>query len=124
VSQVAFPAATVDGEEPGAAAASLDIMGMLPQAAGIVVLLAVAIALLLMARTGRKRSDDEDAETAAILDDANTELVTVNASVGAGVGADNRAGNGDDIHADVMGMVQRQPEEIAALLREWLADPR
>ncbi len=116
VSQVAFPAVTAGDETPGAVAASLDLMGMLPQFAGIVVLLVVAITLMLMTRTGRKRSDDEDTEAATeTVDGASTDLVTINAGVEA---------NGGDIHSDVMGMVQRQPEEIAALLREWLADPR
>ena len=121
VSTVAFPEPGVVTPDAVAVAeeAPLDIMAMLPQAIGGVVLLIVSAGLLLMSRSGKskkskKKADDVPDQTDAGAD-ANDETKTL-----VGVGATTTTGNGID--ADVFNMVQRQPEEIATLLRGWLAD--
>lgn len=118
VSAVAFPPAEEMAEETAAAAAPMDIMSMIPQLIGGLVLLIVAVALMLMSRGGKKAKKSKDGEVpvpAALPAGAAAERQLV--SVGAGVA-------GDSLHPEVMNLVQKQPEEIAVLLRSWLADRR
>jgi flagellar M-ring protein FliF len=115
VSTIAFPApeAADTTETPAAEAAPMDVMAMIPQIVGGLVLLLVVGALLMMARGSSKKS-----RVAA--------LEVVQPALGGGGGA-APAGETDDgvsIHPEVMNLVQRQPEEIAVLLRSWLADRR
>ena len=119
VSAVAFPPAeeVVDGEA-AAAAAPMDIMSLIPQIIGGLVLLIVAVALMIMSRGGKKNkksADGEVPEPAALPvgAPATRELV------GVGAGPADRG-----LHPEVMTLVQKQPEEIAVLLRSWLADRR
>lgn len=121
VSTVAFPVpeAVADAEEAvEPPAAPLDPMAMLPQIIGGLVLLVVAAGLLLMSRSGKKNVVEvvNDGPGPFVLgsgDSADLEPV----GVGAGV-------NGDGVESDVLSMVQRQPEDVAAMLRGWLADKR
>ncbi len=121
VSAVAFPAlpAEVEGEAAAAAAAPMDIMSMIPQLIGGLVLLIVAVALMLMSRggksKGKKKSAGGDTPSPAALPGGGQERVLV------GVGAGSAEGG---LHPEVMDLVQKQPEEIAVLLRSWLADRR
>jgi flagellar M-ring protein FliF len=122
VSAVAFPApedtdaaATVEAPAP-------DPMAMIPQAIGGLVLLVVMVALLLMARGGKKRKKGE----AVVVEGGEP------AALPFGVSADRRAddrqpvavGTGSGLQPEVIDLVQRQPEEVAMLLRGWLADRR
>ena len=127
VTTAAFPA-PVEADPvdiAGPAAAGND---MIPQAVGGAVLALVVLALLFMARGAKKKvvgTVDIDAAAPAGLP----------APAMAGVGARGAASDGGEgaalppvaegsIQPDVIDMVQRQPEEIAVLLRGWLADRR
>jgi flagellar M-ring protein FliF len=116
ISAVAFPAADEATEDTEAAAAGgLDPLSMIPQAIGGLVMLVVAIALFLMTRGGKKAGPELALEA------------TPAALPGGERGADRElvgAAVGDAIHPEVMSLVQKQPEEIAVLLRSWLADRR
>jgi flagellar M-ring protein FliF len=114
VSTIAYPVPEVIEEPAAAEAAPMDIMSMIPQFIGGLVLFIVTLALLLMARGGKSKKG-----------------VTVeNAQPAALPGGDSSAGalagraEGAEIHPEVMNLVQKQPEEIAVLLRSWLADRR
>lgn len=116
VSTIAFPAAEVADvtEETPVEASSMDVMAMIPQIIGGLVLLLVVGALLMMARGSSKKS-----RVAA--------LEVVQPALGGGGGSATPVGETDEgasIHPEVMNLVQRQPEEIAVLLRSWLADRR
>lgn len=112
VSAIAYPVPEVVEEEPAAEAAAMDPMAMIPQAVGGLALLLVVVSLLLMARGGSKKSK------AASLE------VVQPALAGGATAAVGEAEDGASIHPEVMNLVQRQPEEIAVLLRSWLADRR
>lgn len=113
VTQLPFPEPEAKGEgAPGGG-----IVDLLPRIVGALVLLLVAVALLLMMRGRGRRGVEALRELEWIPAEALPE-----ASVGAAT-----AGEVEPAHAaprDVMDLVQRQPEEIAALLRSWLADRR
>ncbi len=113
VSAIAFPVPEVVEEEPVTEAAPMDMMSMIPQVIGGLVLLIVVGSLLMMARGSSKKTK------AAAL-----EVVQPALSGGATAGAVGEAEDGASIHPEVMNLVQRQPEEIAVLLRSWLADRR
>ncbi len=116
VSSIAYPVAATPEEEPAAEAASaMDPMAMVPQAVGGLVLLIVVVALLLMARGGGKKSK------AASLEVVQPALGASGSDGSPGLGETE---DGASIHPEVMNLVQRQPEEIAVLLRSWLADRR
>ena len=112
VSAVAYPVPEVveDAAEPEAAA--MDMMAMIPQVIGGLVLLIVVGSLLMMARGSSKKTK------AAALE------VVQPALGGGATAAVGETSDGTSIHPEVMNLVQRQPEEIAVLLRSWLADRR
>ena len=116
VSTIAFPVPEVVEEPEAAAAAPMDVMSMIPQFIGGLVLFVVSVALLLMARGGKKGKQGET------IDLAQPAALTGGDQASAGALA-GRA-EGAEIHPEVMTLVQRQPEEIAVLLRSWLADRR
>ncbi len=124
VSAIPFPAVEEVAEAaPEAPASSLDIMTLIPQAIGGLVILLVAGSLLLMSRGGKKPKAVPIEATVPALgasggaaDGNDGEL----ASIGLGQGG----ATDSNIPPDVMTLVQRQPEEIAVLLRGWLADRR
>lgn len=112
VSAIAYPVPEVIEEEPAAEAASMDMMAMIPQVIGGLVLLIVVASLLMMARGSSKKTK------AAALE-------VVQPALGGGAsGSTGATEDGASIHPEVMNLVQRQPEEIAVLLRSWLADRR
>lgn len=110
VSAVAYPVPEVVADVVEAEAAPMDVMAMIPQVIGGLVLLIVVGSLLMMARGSSKKTK------AAAL-----EVVAPALGDGAAAG---EAIDGTSIHPEVMNLVQRQPEEIAVLLRSWLADRR
>jgi flagellar M-ring protein FliF len=112
VSAIAYPVPEVVEEEPAAEAASMDMMAMIPQVIGGLVLLIVVASFLMMARGSSKKTK------AAALE------VVQPALAGGNAGAVGETSEGASIHPEVMNLVQRQPEEIAVLLRSWLADRR
>jgi flagellar M-ring protein FliF len=102
-------------EEPAA-----NPLDMIPQAVGAVVLLAVAIVLILMARKGS--STTESVSIAALPSGSpSTGAVADGAREG-----QRKASTGDPleiepgVRSEVLDLVQRQPEDIATLLRGWL----
>ena len=113
VSSIAYPVPEVIEEEPVAEAAAMDPMAMIPQAIGGLVLLIVVGSLLMMARGSSKKTK------AAAL-----EVVQPALGGSTTAGAVGETTDGASIHPEVMNLVQRQPEEIAVLLRSWLADRR
>ncbi len=114
VSTIPFPVPEVAAADttPAAAESSMDVMSLIPQAVGGLVLLLVMGALLMMARGSKK------ARSAA--------LEVVQPALGSGPSAVGKGETeeGVSIHPEVMNLVQKQPEEIAVLLRTWLADRR
>jgi flagellar M-ring protein FliF len=119
VSTVALPAPDTVAltEEAEPASEPLDIMSLLPQAIGGLVLLLTAAGMLLMGRSGKNKPVAVVAENPGSFalpagEEERRELLAVG------------AGAGDGVQSDVMSMVQRQPEDVAALLRGWLADKR
>lgn len=106
VTEAAFPA-PAELAAPAAPAAMGGMLDLLPQVAGTLALLAVVGALLAMSR----RRDDEDEEEYAVAALAGTP-----AALGPG-------GVDEPPPASVAELVDRQPEEIASLLRGWLAEP-
>jgi flagellar M-ring protein FliF len=120
ISISAVPSPAAEG-----AAAKSGLMSMVTQAAGAAVLVIVAVFLLLMAK-GRRRSRGEPMEIMATMRRALE-------PAGASGSPDRRGALGSTSgglpvlaspRQDVMDLVVRQPEEIAILLRSWLADRR
>lgn len=112
VTAVPFPASAVpSSEEPAPAGGS--ILDLIPKVVGGLALLVVAAALFLMSG-GPKRKGARPG--------ASGEPAALPAgSMQAGALGDLEVGS---LAADVVQLVDRQPEEIATLLRSWLADRR
>ncbi|MFT4744884.1 MAG: flagellar M-ring protein FliF [Nitriliruptoraceae bacterium] len=146
VTRVAFPAADVaDGD---AADAPMDVSALAGQVGAVVVLIIVALALLLMSRRrdkGAKKKDGGDAEMSSELvarQDATLGAIQASTPVdgaervlsanakqvdaiadGARLTPPVRAAMPDGTaRREVEELVDKQPEEIANLLRGWLAD--
>jgi flagellar M-ring protein FliF len=122
VTAIPFPAASEDAiEETAADAPATDVMALIPQAIGGLVILLVAGALLLMSRGGKKpKAVPIDATMPAL---GSGEAARAGSADGTSIAG--AVGGGDSsIPPDVLTLVQRQPEEIAVLLRGWLADRR
>jgi flagellar M-ring protein FliF len=122
VSSMSFPAPVeVDpaAETVTAAAATGDII---PQAVGGVVMLLVVVALLLMTRGGKSKGS----ETVAATTSAPAGLPGGGAPGGepSALAAIGASSGEVGMQTEVLNLVQRQPEEIAMLLRGWLADRR
>lgn len=122
VSTTAMPAV----EEPVEAEEGLDMLGMLPQAIGALVLLVVAIALFLMTR---RRDDDDEGD---YLPEPVEELPQrypeqLEREREPALTAPQRSEEElqtEQVKSEVAQLVESQPEEIATLLRGWLADRR
>jgi flagellar M-ring protein FliF len=116
VSSVAFPApveVVADPETPTATAAGGN--DMIPQITGGLALLVVAVALLMLTR-GKKASDSPSMDPTALPSPGRvggSGAYVAPASLGP-----SRA------QEDVVGLIERQPQEVAVLLRSWLADRR
>jgi flagellar M-ring protein FliF len=111
VSRVASPPPVEDAIEgdPGG------LMDMLQRIVALVVLVVIAVALFLMTR---KRKDGE-------LEPVE-KVVPAQVRPAPALPVDEREvlPPGPDVKDEVAALVERQPEEIAALLRGWLADRR
>ena len=119
VSSVAFPApvAVPDETETAAPAATAGGNDMIPQIAGGAALLVVAVALLLLTR-GKKPAEGGTPDMAAALPGP----MRVG---GSGAYAAPAASLGPSrAQEDVVGLIEQQPQEVAVLLRSWLADRR
>jgi flagellar M-ring protein FliF len=123
VSAVPYPAASASSKPSGPAKPG--ITALLPQVAGGAVLVLVAVFLLLMTR-GRKKTKGEPLHVAAAVTRQGLEAGGVR-----GLGSGEHLALGPvsgrlpavaSPRQDVMELVTRQPEEIANLLRSWLAD--
>lgn len=112
VSAIPFPAAPET--EPAVPEATGGIGDLVPTVIGALVIVVVAVALFLMSRSGRKRSrgagDALGALPAPPLDGTEQMMAA--------------GGPSDGLTDDVIQLVEKQPEEIATLLRSWLADRR
>ncbi len=128
VSTVAFPAPAEADAPEAAAAAAASPLEMVPRFGGIAVVVVVMSALLWMSRSGRRRDRRErkrreKAEQAALPAPAVEEPAEL-APVGAGAPTAGLPAADHDLRPEVVQLVQRQPEEIAVLLRSWLGDRR
>jgi flagellar M-ring protein FliF len=125
VSGVAFAAAEEPDpaavEEPAAEEAASPLMTMLPQVAGGAVLVLVALALLWMTRRGR-RGAAPAGEGVQVAAPAGLPAPQGERTAAAAAALAPRQAPGQS--PDVVGLIEKQPEEIAVLLRSWLADRR
>ena len=112
VSTLPFPA-MADEEEPAEPNALTELV---PQLVGVLVLLLVSVGLFLMTRRRGMVVKEIDRRQTPVLP-AHEETRVLEPAEPAVV-------NTGGIKADVAELVQRQPEEIATLLRGWLADRR
>ncbi len=115
VSTAAFPAsvAVEPVEEP--AVEENEMMALIPTVGGAVALVIVAIALVLMSRGGKKSEAISASGAVEALPGGRAALMSSSAADAVEVSG---------MASDVMQLVERQPEEIATLLRSWLADQR
>lgn len=137
VEQVAMPETI--GEEAPAADALGGILDLVPQVIGVLVLILIAVYFLLAAR----RSSDKEEELVKWLpagrapqigggEGQRTAEARVREPAAVGAGAAGAVGPGAPQEQDlsqieaspdsVTQMVERQPNEIASLLRSWLAE--
>lgn len=121
VSRVAFPQEedeAAEGEEP--------MLSMVPQLAGALVLVLVAVALFLMTRRRGKKSAELEpvaaSPTTPEVDARAQFLDALPASEPEPEDAETR--QQAQLREDVAQLVSSQPEEIATVLRGWLADRR
>jgi flagellar M-ring protein FliF len=112
VTAVPFPASAVpSAEDPAPAGGS--ILDLIPKVVGGLALLVVAAALFLMSGGSKRKSGK-----AGVLGEP---AALPAGGMPAGALGDVEVGG---LAADVVELVDRQPEEIATLLRSWLADRR
>lgn len=117
VSTVPFPAV----EDTEAEGAGMDLLGdLLPRVIAGLVLLLVSVALFLMSR-GRRRGADEPTWGRVELGTGEAEPFEIQGLEPIAVSA---APPEQNVTQDLHELVERQPEEIASLLRGWLADRR
>ena len=123
VTPVAFPKASGEAAgDGGSSAAGTSLGDKVGQFGGAAVLLIVAVGLFLMSR-GRKKAVLEPVLAGLSAGQAAAALPAGRTAAGAlGAGAAQLPARGS--RDEVLDLVQRQPEEIAALLRGWLADRR
>ena len=138
VTRVPFPEAT---DDPAMAEAGTDLMAMVTQVGSVLVLLVVATALLLMSRRREDSALPElaggDADLPALaaadggLEQARERVLVADArEVGSQPATESAmapattavAVADDGARREVEQLVDKQPEEIANLLRSWLAD--
>lgn len=115
VSALAFPAPAET--EPVEEETDGGMMSMLPTIIGAMVLLLVTVGLFLMTRSGKKPKKGKKSEVIGMPDALMSGQVL-------DAGALARANAVQGLTDDVIQLVERQPEEIATLLRSWLADRR
>jgi flagellar M-ring protein FliF len=115
VSAIPFPAASVAEPIEAVEEPSGGVMDMIPTIVGGLVMVVVAVALFLMSRGGKTTATAQ--VVAAPVGALNSGTAPAGAALGQSQGRSELTG-------DVLAMVERQPEEIASLLRSWLADRR
>jgi flagellar M-ring protein FliF len=126
VTSLAFPEGGLAVPEPAevAATATSSPLDMIPKAVGGLVLVVVAVALLLMTRkpkVGALDEDDDEPQTVPEL------LAAYEPQALEGGNPRQRTlppvdPNAERVRDELIDIVERQPEEIAMLLRSWLAD--
>lgn len=124
VSMLPFPA-RADAEEP----ATTPITALLPQLVGLALLVLIAIALFVMMRRREQPARPAPAndavvwahlrpdEPAGALDGSSGPVLGIPAT-------EEEVSVREQLTASVTTLVEKQPEEIAVLLRSWLADRR
>lgn len=114
VSAVPFPAGAVPSTDEEAVEESSGggIMDLIPTIIGGLVLVLVAVALFLMSRSNKGATPQVVAAPAGALPSSQP-------SRAAAIAAEM-----PEVDGELLAMVERQPEEIATLLRSWLADRR
>ncbi|MTV27347.1 flagellar M-ring protein FliF [Nitriliruptoraceae bacterium ZYF776] len=111
LTRVTTPAVEELPEEAGAG-----VLDLLPRIVALVVLALVAVGLFLMAR---RRRDAEPEPTKVV-----PAQVRPNPAVEAPGASEELPPAGPSLQDEVSQLVEKQPEEIATLLRGWLADRR
>lgn len=120
VSAVPFPTAAPTED---ATPAATDIVGLIPTILAALALVVVAVAFFLMTRRSRKDETVVDTESVRLALEARNQQLAMSAKLASS--ADEAAMTVDaSMQAQVKEMVEQQPEEIAMLLRSWLADRR
>lgn len=114
VSTVPFP--TLEAPQDDGAGLTGLVTDLLPRVIAGLVLLLVSVALFLMTR-GRRRSIADEPMWGRVELGAGGDAETVELGALEGTAEAN-------VTQDLHELVQRQPEEIASLLRGWLADRR
>ncbi len=116
----AFPFPKVDETDTaggssafGDPTAGLDLFALIGQAIGALVLILVTVALFLLSRRSSDEEEEEEVEEVALALEANP-LKTPELT--------QEEVDAKQARDEVLDMVQRQPEEIAVLLRGWLSD--
>jgi flagellar M-ring protein FliF len=117
-------------EEPVAAAAGMDLIGMV-RTAGVVIVVLLVIFLawtsLRKARVPRQAVGSIDLRELEAAAGGDGEISLAGAGLGtARAGSPSAAlaaASGDPL-SDMTEMIDRQPEEVAHLLRSWLGDRR
>jgi flagellar M-ring protein FliF len=114
----AFPFPELDESETagvavfGGPASSLDIFSLIGQAIGAVVLILVIVALFLLSRRPAEEEEDEPEEIALEIEPSARKMPQLS----------QEEVDAKQAREEVLEMVQKQPEEIAVLLRGWLSD--
>lgn len=116
VSTIPMPAA----EEPEVVEEGLEVMDLLPQVLAALVLLVVAVGLFLMTRRRQVAVEDDEHRETVELPEAGEPEHALTAPAAAPEVPDESV----TIKREVTQLVESQPEEIATLLRGWLADRR
>ena len=120
IAVTAAPLPAQEEPEELAPEGGMDMLDLLSTVVAVIVLLVVAVALLLMTR--RRKETAPEPSTELVLHEP--EEVEAIEEPRAEPRPDPVAAMASPVKDDVTQLVQRQPEEIATLLRSWLADRR
>ncbi len=121
VAAVPFPA--IDETEPvaltaPAAAGGPSILDLIPQAVGALVLILVVAVVLLMLKNANKGAGEGTLDVPQLAAGMTSQRLDEGSELSLGAGAPVSS----DARIQVRRLVEEQPEEIASLLRSWLAD--
>lgn len=105
-------AAALEAEEAAAAAAPGGMMGMIRLAGTIVIGLVVLVLGILMLRKASRRE---------VIDSIDLDSLSAAGALGTGTGAD--VAEAEKTEDDLLALVANQPDDIAAVLRQWLSEP-